>query len=66
MNKTFKLNTNFDIPLIGFGTYKVHGSDLIYKTLDSALNAGYRLIGKKRERRLLELFVIRKFLQTLQ
>lgn len=65
MNKTFKLNTNFDIPLIGFGTYKV-GSDLIYKTLDSALNAGYRLIGEKRERRLLELFVIRKFLQTLQ
>ncbi|EAT41050.1 AAEL007275-PA [Aedes aegypti] len=44
MNATFKLNTGHMIPMIGFGTYQVHGSDLIYRTLDYALKAGYRHI----------------------
>lgn len=44
MNRTFKLNTGHTIPLIGFGTYQIYDSGLIYKTLDYALAAGYRHI----------------------
>ncbi|XP_050085269.1 aldose reductase A-like [Anopheles aquasalis] len=44
MDLTFKLNTGFDIPLVGFGTYQIHGQQLIYDVLDYALGAGYRHI----------------------
>ncbi|XP_052867248.1 uncharacterized protein LOC128273347 [Anopheles cruzii] len=44
MNRVIKLNTGFDIPLLGFGTYQIHGQELIYETLDYALKAGYRHI----------------------
>ncbi|XP_055638090.1 uncharacterized protein LOC129776458 [Toxorhynchites rutilus septentrionalis] len=44
MNLAFKLNTGYSIPLVGFGTYQIRGSELIYETLDYALNAGYRHI----------------------
>lgn len=44
MNLTYKLNTGFTIPLIGFGTYQIHGRELIYEVLDYALSAGYRHI----------------------
>jgi hypothetical protein len=46
MNSKFRLNTGFEIPLIGFGTYKIQGGDYIFNTLDAALNIGYRLIGE--------------------
>ncbi|XP_055594260.1 aldose reductase A-like [Uranotaenia lowii] len=44
MNRTFKLSSGHLIPLIGFGTYRIQGSQLIYETLDYALSAGYRHI----------------------
>jgi len=37
-----KLNTGHEIPLVGFGTYKVVGADAIHKCVDSALAYGYR------------------------
>lgn len=39
----FKLNTGFLIPLIGLGTYQIHG-DEIYTSINHALRAGYRHI----------------------
>lgn len=42
----FKLNTGYTIPLIGLGTYQIHG-DEVFKSIDLSLNAGYRHIGKK-------------------
>ncbi|XP_049283663.1 aldose reductase A-like [Anopheles funestus] len=44
MDKTFELNTGHNIPLIGFGTFQIHGQELIYQVLDYALGAGYRHI----------------------
>lgn len=44
LNKAIKLNTGFSIPLIGFGTYQIRGSQLIHDLLDYALKAGYRHI----------------------
>ncbi|XP_053675625.1 uncharacterized protein LOC128725880 [Anopheles nili] len=44
MNRTYKLNTGFTIPLVGFGTFQIHGQELIYEVLDYALRAGYRHI----------------------
>lgn len=39
----FKLNSSFEIPLIGLGTYQIHGDD-IYTSINNALRAGYRHI----------------------
>ncbi|CAH1108157.1 unnamed protein product [Psylliodes chrysocephalus] len=40
----FKLHSGDLMPLIGFGTYQIHGDELIKDVLDLALAAGYRLI----------------------
>ncbi|KAI1715736.1 aldo/keto reductase family domain-containing protein [Ditylenchus destructor] len=37
-----KLNSGYEIPLVGFGTYKVVGQDAIDKCVDAALACGYR------------------------
>ncbi|CAO4378826.1 unnamed protein product [Caenorhabditis nigoni] len=37
-----KLNTGYECPLVGFGTYKVVG-DQVHRVIDEALKAGYRL-----------------------
>lgn len=37
-----KLNTGYEIPLVGFGTYKVVGQETVDKTVDAALECGYR------------------------
>jgi diketogulonate reductase-like aldo/keto reductase len=39
-----KLNNGCSIPLLGLGTYKIVGQDVVTETLDAALDAGYRLI----------------------
>ncbi|XP_033762887.1 glyoxal reductase-like [Pecten maximus] len=38
------LNSGGVMPLIGFGTFKIKGKELVYKVLDAALAAGYRSI----------------------
>ncbi|CAH0546886.1 unnamed protein product [Brassicogethes aeneus] len=43
-NLTFKLKSGDLMPLVGFGTYQIHGEELIRDVLDKALGAGYRLI----------------------
>jgi diketogulonate reductase-like aldo/keto reductase len=40
---TAKLNTGFDIPLFGLGTYKITGQRVVNDAVDAALGAGYRL-----------------------
>lgn len=42
--KMIKLISGTEMPIIGLGTYKVQGRDIIYKTLEAALAAGYRSI----------------------
>ncbi|KAI1725182.1 aldo/keto reductase family domain-containing protein [Ditylenchus destructor] len=37
-----KLNSGYEIPLVGFGTYKVVGQEAIDKSVDAALGCGYR------------------------
>ncbi|CAD5227405.1 unnamed protein product [Bursaphelenchus xylophilus] len=37
-----KLNTGYEIPLVGFGTYKVTGTETVEIAVDAALKAGYR------------------------
>lgn len=37
-----KLNTEYEIPLVGFGTYKINGQDKMDLVIDCALQAGYR------------------------
>ncbi|CAD5221261.1 unnamed protein product [Bursaphelenchus okinawaensis] len=37
-----KLNTGYEIPLVGFGTYKVTGNEGLDVAVDAALKAGYR------------------------
>lgn len=37
-----KLNTGYEIPLVGFGTYKIVGQDNMNIVIDTALKAGYR------------------------
>uniref|UniRef100_A0A1I7UVJ3 Aldo_ket_red domain-containing protein n=1 Tax=Caenorhabditis tropicalis TaxID=1561998 RepID=A0A1I7UVJ3_9PELO len=39
---SYKLNSGYHIPLIGFGTYKVTGEN-VQPAIDAALTAGYRL-----------------------
>uniref|UniRef100_A0A914X9N0 NADP-dependent oxidoreductase domain-containing protein n=1 Tax=Plectus sambesii TaxID=2011161 RepID=A0A914X9N0_9BILA len=41
---THKLNTGYEIPLIGFGTFQIKGQEAINVSIDAALGAGYRLI----------------------
>ncbi|XP_072518261.1 glyoxal reductase [Salminus brasiliensis] len=36
------LNSGTEIPLLGLGTYKLQGHDPLYRSLSSALDAGYR------------------------
>jgi diketogulonate reductase-like aldo/keto reductase len=43
INATFKLKNGIDIPVLGLGTYKAHGDELISAILD-ALKIGYRSI----------------------
>ncbi|KAK9737772.1 Aldo/keto reductase family [Popillia japonica] len=43
-NYKFRLFSGHLIPMVGFGTYTIRGSDLIQEVLDFALGAGYRLI----------------------
>jgi len=37
-----KLNSGWEIPLVGFGTYKVTGQETVDKAVDAALQYGYR------------------------
>ncbi|KAI6187114.1 Aldo-ket-red domain-containing protein [Aphelenchoides besseyi] len=37
-----KLNSGHEIPLVGFGTYKITGQETIDKAVNAALEAGYR------------------------
>jgi diketogulonate reductase-like aldo/keto reductase len=43
IKSTFKLRNGIDIPVLGLGTYKAHGDELISAILD-ALKIGYRSI----------------------
>ena len=36
------LNTGVQMPLLGLGTYKLRGSEGVYRAVDAALAAGYR------------------------
>ncbi|XP_016908084.1 uncharacterized protein LOC107995223 isoform X2 [Apis cerana] len=38
------LSSGYDMPLIGFGTYKIQGKELIYEVVDESLNVGFRSI----------------------
>lgn len=42
--KVYTLMGGERMPLVGYGTYKVRGRELINRVLDCALGAGYRLI----------------------
>lgn len=42
--QTVRLTSGSVMPLVGYGTYKVQGRDLIYEVIDEALKAGYRSI----------------------
>ncbi|KAG6452474.1 uncharacterized oxidoreductase YtbE isoform X2 [Manduca sexta] len=39
----FTLNNGVQMPAIGLGTYRIRNSDAVFKALDSALEAGYRM-----------------------
>ncbi|XP_050302462.1 glyoxal reductase-like [Anthonomus grandis grandis] len=43
-NMKFKLQGGDLMPMVGFGTYQIRGTELIRDVLDYALGAGYRLI----------------------
>lgn len=43
MSAVFKLNTGYEIPLIGLGTYLISGQEKTNNVVDLALSAGYRL-----------------------
>lgn len=38
------LSSGYDMPLIGFGTYKIQGKELVYQVVDESLNVGFRSI----------------------
>ncbi|XP_059165923.1 glyoxal reductase-like [Physella acuta] len=42
MNRTVNLVSGHQMPIIGFGTYRIQGYDVLYTALDAALAAGYR------------------------
>jgi len=44
INKRFSLNSGYEIPAIGLGTYKVQGLEKLRSTIRSAISMGYRHI----------------------
>ena len=44
MNHIIRLSSGHEIPIIGLGTFKIRGKDVVYSALDAALGAGYRSI----------------------
>ncbi|XP_031370087.1 uncharacterized protein LOC116186568 [Apis dorsata] len=38
------LSNGYDMPLIGFRTYKIQGKELVYEVVDESLNVGFRSI----------------------
>jgi diketogulonate reductase-like aldo/keto reductase len=42
MNLNARLNSGWEIPLFGLGTYKTSDQDSVDKAIDSALGCGYR------------------------
>ncbi|XP_075236915.1 glyoxal reductase-like isoform X2 [Lycorma delicatula] len=44
IEKTFTLSSGAKLPIVGLGTYRIRGEQLIYNVLDAALAAGYRSI----------------------
>ncbi|KAK9293645.1 hypothetical protein QLX08_011472 [Tetragonisca angustula] len=47
MNNTAKniyLSSGYVMPLVGFGTYKIQGRDVIYEVVDESLKVGFRSI----------------------
>ncbi|XP_052800720.1 glyoxal reductase-like [Mya arenaria] len=44
MTKFVKLSNGIDMPIIGLGTFKVRGVDVLRPTLETAIAAGYRSI----------------------
>lgn len=43
-NRCIKLNTDYDMPLIGIGTFQISEPEAVRITIDAALAAGYRHI----------------------
>lgn len=43
INKCVKLNSGACMPIIGYGTYKLHGKESIRNSVDAALQSGYKL-----------------------
>lgn len=41
-NPLVRLNTGYEIPLVGLGTYKIRGQEEMDLAVDAALIAGYR------------------------
>ena len=39
-----RLSSGYVMPLVGFGTYRIQGSDTIYRVVDESLKAGFRSI----------------------
>lgn len=44
MVRSVQLTPNVVMPLIGFGTFRLTGTDTVHQALDTALATGYRLI----------------------
>ncbi|XP_017763667.1 PREDICTED: aldose reductase-like [Eufriesea mexicana] len=42
--KNVRLSSGYDMPLIGFGTYKIQGRNVIYEVIDESLKVGFRSI----------------------
>jgi len=42
--KTYKLNSGYEIPLFGLGTWKSDNEEELYKAIREAINIGYRHI----------------------
>ena len=44
MNHIIRLSSGHEMPIIGLGTFKIRGKDVVHSALDAALGAGYRSI----------------------
>lgn len=44
MNGTILLSPGINMPIIGLGTFKIRGKELVYSVLDAAFEAGYRSV----------------------
>lgn len=42
--KNIHLSSGYVMPLVGFGTYKIQGRDLVYEVVDESLKVGFRSI----------------------